>query len=60
MAHLFNSLGFYYVGPIDGHDIDVLTSVLENAKNMKYEGPILSYILKQKKGKDTNLLKIVR
>ena len=29
---LFNSLGFYYVGPIDGHDIDVLTSVLDNAK----------------------------
>ena len=30
---LFNSLGFYYVGPIDGHDIDVLISVLDNAKN---------------------------
>ncbi len=47
---LFNSLGFYYVGPIDGHDIDVLTSVLENAKKMKYDGPILIHI-KTEKGK---------
>ena len=47
---LFNSLGFYYVGPIDGHDIDVLISVLENAKKMKYDGPILIHI-KTEKGK---------
>ena len=47
---LFSSLGFYYVGPIDGHDIDVLTSVLENAKKMKYDGPILIHI-KTEKGK---------
>ena len=47
---LFNSLGFYYVGPIDGHDIDVLTSVLDNAKKMKYNGPILIHI-KTEKGK---------
>ena len=47
---LFNSLGFYYVGPIDGHDIDVLTSVLDNAKKMKYDGPILIHV-KTEKGK---------
>ena len=47
---LFNSLGFYYVGPIDGHDVDVLTSVLDNAKKMKYNGPILIHI-KTEKGK---------
>ena len=47
---LFNSLGFYYVGPIDGHDIDVLISVLDNAKKMKYNGPILIHI-KTEKGK---------
>ena len=47
---LFNSLGFYYVGPIDGHDLDVLTSVLENSKKMKYDGPILIHI-KTEKGK---------
>ena len=47
---LFSSLGFYYVGPIDGHDIDVLTSVLENAKKMNYDRPILIHI-KTEKGK---------
>ena len=47
---MFNSLGFYYVGPIDGHDIDVLTSVLDNAKKMKYDGPILIHV-KTEKGK---------
>ena len=37
---LFNSLGFYYVGPIDGHDIDTLVSVLKNAKDTNFDGPI--------------------
>ena len=32
---LFSELGFYYIGPIDGHDIDNLVSVLENVKNVK-------------------------
>ena len=47
---LFNSMGFYYVGPIDGHDIDALISVLKNAKEINYEGPIMIHI-KTKKGK---------
>ncbi len=47
---LFNSLGFYYIGPIDGHDIDSLVSVLKNAKEINYEGPILIHI-KTEKGK---------
>ena len=38
---LFNSLGFYYVGPIDGHDIDTLVSVLKNAKDTNFDGPIM-------------------
>ncbi len=45
---LFNSLGFYYVGPIDGHDMDVLLSVLKNAKETKHQGPILIHIKTQK------------
>ena len=45
---LFNSLGFYYIGPIDGHDLDVLLSVLKNAKDSKHEGPILIHIKTQK------------
>ena len=47
---LFNELGFYYVGPIDGHDLDSLISVLNNVKNSKHEGPILIHAV-TKKGK---------
>ena len=47
---LFNSLGFYYIGPIDGHDMDSLISVLENAKQINFEGPIMIHI-KTEKGK---------
>ena len=45
---LFNSMGFYYVGPIDGHDIDALLPVLKNAKDVNYEGPIMIHIKTQK------------
>ena len=47
---LFSSMGFYYIGPIDGHDIDVLVSVLKNAKEINYDGPIMIHI-KTEKGK---------
>ena len=47
---LFNSLGFHYVGPIDGHDLDALIPVLKNAKESEHEGPIMIHI-KTKKGK---------
>ena len=47
---LFNSLGFSYVGPIDGHDLDVLIPVLKNAKESKHAGPIMIHI-KTEKGK---------
>ena len=47
---LFNELGFYYVGPIDGHNLDSLISVLNNVKNSKYDGPILVHVV-TKKGK---------
>ena len=45
---LFESLGFQYVGPIDGHDIGAMVATLENIK--KVEGPILVHVL-TKKGK---------
>ena len=45
---MFNSLGFYYIGPIDGHDLDVLLPVLKNAKESKHKGPILIHIKTQK------------
>ena len=47
---LFNSMGFYYIGPIDGHDIDSMVSVFNNAKDINYDGPILIHV-KTKKGK---------
>ena len=47
---LFNSLGFYYVGPIDGYDLDRLILVLQNVKKLNHEGPIMIHI-KTEKGK---------
>ena len=47
---LFSSLGFYYIGPIDGHDLNSLIPILKNARDSKHEGPILIHI-KSKKGK---------
>jgi len=43
----FEELGFYYVGPVDGHDLDALIPVLENVKNMK-DGPVLVHVVTQK------------
>tara|TARA_Y100000590_G_scaffold399664_2_gene483156 strand:+ start:345 stop:2258 length:1914 start_codon:yes stop_codon:yes gene_type:complete len=47
---LFSSMGFYYIGPIDGHDVNSLVSVLNNAKEINYDGPIMIHI-KTEKGK---------
>ena len=47
---LFNSMGFYYIGPIDGHNINNLVSVLKSAKEINYDIPIMIHI-KTKKGK---------
>lgn len=44
---LFEELGFYYVGPIDGHDLDALVPVLENVRDAG-EGPILVHVVTQK------------
>jgi len=46
---LFEQLGFYYVGPIDGHNLDHLIPVLENVRDAS-EGPILIHVV-TKKGK---------
>jgi 1-deoxy-D-xylulose-5-phosphate synthase len=45
---LFNSLGFYYVGPIDGHDLTTLLPILKNARDSKHQGPIMIHIKTQK------------
>ena len=44
---LFEELGFYYVGPIDGHNLDHLLPVLRNVKKMQ-NGPILVHVVTQK------------
>ena len=44
---LFEELGFYYVGPIDGHNLDQLIPVLENVRDAE-EGPILVHVVTQK------------
>jgi 1-deoxy-D-xylulose-5-phosphate synthase len=44
---LFEELGFYYVGPIDGHNLDHLLPVLKNVRDMQ-EGPILVHVVTQK------------
>jgi len=45
---LFSELGFYYIGPIDGHDVDNLVQIFENAKNSNHQGPILIHVRTQK------------
>src|SRR5262249_2864224 len=44
---LFEELGFYYVGPIDGHNLNVLLSVLRNVRDAK-NGPILVHVVTRK------------
>ncbi len=44
---LFEELGFYYVGPIDGHNLDHLLPILRNVRDAK-EGPILVHVVTQK------------
>jgi 1-deoxy-D-xylulose-5-phosphate synthase len=46
---LFEELGFYYVGPVDGHDVRALVEILENVRDAP-EGPMLVHVV-TKKGK---------
>jgi len=45
---LFEELGFFYVGPIDGHNLDHLLPVLKNVRDAEDEGPILIHVVTQK------------
>ncbi len=47
---LFEELGFYYVGPIDGHDLGHLLPILRNVREAEERGPILLHVV-TKKGK---------
>ena len=45
---LFEELGFYYVGPIDGHNLDHLIPVMRNVRDAEDAGPILLHVITQK------------
>ncbi len=45
---LFEELGFYYVGPIDGHNLDHLLPVLKNVRDSDEPGPVLVHVVTQK------------
>ncbi len=45
---LFEELGFYYIGPIDGHNLEHLVPVLENVRDDPQGGPVLIHVVTQK------------
>ena len=45
---LFEEMGFFYVGPIDGHNIDHLLPVLKNVRDSSDTGPVLVHVVTQK------------
>lgn len=45
---LFEELGFYYVGPIDGHNLDHLLPVLKNIRDSTEKGPVLIHVVTEK------------
>lgn len=47
-ATLFEELGVYYIGPIDGHSVDDLVQILEDVKSTRGMGPVLLHVVTQK------------
>jgi 1-deoxy-D-xylulose-5-phosphate synthase len=45
---LFEELGFFYIGPIDGHNLDHLLPVLRNLQNSKWDGPVFVHVVTKK------------
>ncbi|PAN19557.1 hypothetical protein PAHAL_3G282300 [Panicum hallii] len=45
---LFEELGLYYIGPVDGHNIDDLVSILNDVKSTKTTGPVLIHVITEK------------
>lgn len=52
-SNIFEDLGFYYIGPIDGHNIDQLVHILQNVKNNKTLKQVLIHVITEK-GKGFN------
>ncbi len=47
-GNIFEEMGFYYIGPIDGHNLDILIPILQNIKNDNNDTPILIHCVTQK------------
>ncbi|MCQ9154746.1 1-deoxy-D-xylulose-5-phosphate synthase [Acidomonas methanolica] len=45
---LFEELGFYYIGPVDGHDMNQLVPILRNLRDAETHGPILLHVITEK------------
>ena len=45
---LFEELGFYYVGPVDGHNVDSLVQILQNVRDADMLGPVLVHVVTEK------------
>jgi 1-deoxy-D-xylulose-5-phosphate synthase len=45
---LFEEMGFYYIGPVDGHNLDALLPILRNIRDSEHEGPVLIHAITQK------------
>jgi len=45
---LFEELGLYYIGPVDGHNIDDLVAILSEVKSTKTTGPVLIHVITEK------------
>ncbi|KAH7843833.1 hypothetical protein Vadar_021218 [Vaccinium darrowii] len=45
---LFEELGLYYIGPVDGHNLNDLISILKEVKNTKTTGPVLIHVVTEK------------
>ena len=47
-SSLFEELGLYYIGPVDGHNLDDLISILKEVKITKTTGPVLIHLITEK------------
>ena len=45
---IFSQLGFFYIGPVDGHDLDQLLPILKNLRDGSQQGPILLHVVTEK------------
>ena len=48
---LFEELGFYYIGPVDGHNLDHLVPVMKNVRDHKDSGPVLIHVRTRKRSR---------